>query len=520
MRWLFVAAWLVFVGCVSRYEIPGADGPTAQPLAQAGTGRSVPVTTTVQIDGSASIAPAGTVSGYHWKVVSRPMASQADLGDADAERTTLTLDAVGRYELELEILDDHGARDTDRVTFTAAPPSVDVNAGSDQQVTWLQTVQLTGSLTVQPGFAATADWSLIQKPTKSTTVLAASATLTPSFYADAEGTYVLQLLGKTPYGQVADVVNVTVTAPRSVLNYLVVAAEYSKSLDKMILATDIPPRLRILNPEAGTESVVVLPAAPTSLSLDPTGTHAAIGHDRALTIVDLSASAVQVSRTVPTYVWRNVYGSGNRVHCLEQGFGFYPITTLDVGTGTVTDGPFVGGYSSGRATPDGTEMYLLDGAGSPESVVHLDLTTTPVTSLRTNLPAHSATSPLVITEDGSTLLYGSGYAYYASLSAVVDFVERGVLGTYMSGAAHSSAIDRIGWYQTEYDQQANPNGTLVLISNATTLDQLRQFELPETIVGGASVPTLGKQIAFRSDGSRMYVLGAAGNTSVLFAVSP
>jgi PKD domain len=516
---------LVLAGCVSRYELPAAGGANGEPLAQAGAGASVRVTSTVQLDGSASLDPDGTVTAYRWKVISRPMMSQADVADANAARTTLTPDAVGRYVVELEITDDRESTDTDTVAFMAMPPSLVVGAGSDQQVTWLRTVQLAGSLTVEPGFSATGEWTLVQKPAKSTTVLAASTTLAPSFYADAEGTYVLALVGRTSYGEVTDTVTVTVTAPRLTFDYVVVAAEYAKPINKMIIATDAPPRLRIVDPESGVESAIVLPAAPTSLSLDPGGTRAAIGHDHAVTIVNLPAAVVQVTHAVPVYVWRLVYGTGARVHLLEQGFGIYPIDTLDVATGSVTPGPSEFGYANACATPDGMGMYMVEGFGSPASIIHYDLSTTPVTRLRSQTPfPQYVTSPMVLTEDGSTLLFGQGTAYYASSDAAVDMMERGTLGSYMSGAAHSSAIDRIGWFQTEYDQQSNPNGTRVLVSSATTLVQLRQIELPETVVGGVSLPTIAKQptgqISFRSDGTRLYVLGGAGSTTVLFGVSP
>jgi hypothetical protein len=83
----------------------------------------------------------------------------------------------------------------DSVTITAANSVPVANAGPDQSVSPGQTVTLNGSGSSDAdGNALTYFWSFTARPVGSTATLNSPTTVMPSFVADVQGTYVVQLV--------------------------------------------------------------------------------------------------------------------------------------------------------------------------------------------------------------------------------------------------------------------------------------------------------------------------------------
>jgi hypothetical protein len=108
---------------------------------------------------------------------------------------TLFIDEPGTYIVQLIVNDG---------TVDSAPVTVNIDtdnsapvadAGPDQTVLVLDTVNLDGSASIDvDGDMLTYSWSLISSPASSTTTLTNATTATPSFIADELGTYVAQLI--------------------------------------------------------------------------------------------------------------------------------------------------------------------------------------------------------------------------------------------------------------------------------------------------------------------------------------
>ena len=100
---------------------------------------------------------------------------------------------------------------------------------------------------------------------------------------------------------------VTVAAPGASqdgfawLKYRVLDAEYSAALEKIVMVSEAPPRLHVYDPIAATEKTVLLPAIPTSVSVAPDGLHAAVGHDRSASYVDLQSRQVLKTTQCPSW---------------------------------------------------------------------------------------------------------------------------------------------------------------------------------------------------------------------------
>ncbi|RJO69572.1 MAG: choice-of-anchor D domain-containing protein [Myxococcales bacterium] len=93
------------------------------PVAEAGTGGNVEPLDTIQLDGSASSDPDGTVTTYLWEVTDKPIGSRAIPLPLNAVKPNLFFDLAGDYTLALRVLDNEGAWScvNDTVSFSAVP---------------------------------------------------------------------------------------------------------------------------------------------------------------------------------------------------------------------------------------------------------------------------------------------------------------------------------------------------------------------------------------------------------------
>ncbi|WP_084318952.1 beta strand repeat-containing protein [Deferrisoma camini] len=187
------------------------------PTADAGPDQNVATGSTVTLDGSASSDADGDPLTYAWSFVSKPSGSTATLSDAAAAKPSFTADLDGDYVLQLVVNDGTVDSTADSVTVTAATansaPTAD--AGPDQNVVTGSTVTLDGSASSDAdGDPLTYAWSFVSKPSGSTATLSDAAAAQPSFTADLDGDYVLQLVVNDGFvDSTADSVTITAFAP-------------------------------------------------------------------------------------------------------------------------------------------------------------------------------------------------------------------------------------------------------------------------------------------------------------------
>lgn len=509
---------LVFAaGCLSPLELPNAPF-NVKPFADAGIGTSHRVLKTISLDATASFDPDGNVVAYRWWMSGRAPGSMAEIIDSNRRIATFTPDVIGTYTFTLEVEDDLGDTDRSQVTYIASPPTVTVEAGSDIAVPWLANVQLAGSLTVEPGFSATYEWKLVSRPARSEVVLATSTTLSPSFVADTDGTYVFTLTARTPFNTVTDAVTVTSTAQRIPLGYSIVATEYSKSLDRLVIASDSPPRVHIVDPVSGADTAVTLSAPPLALALQPGGRRAAVGHDQMVSIVNVQTGVLEGTYAVPFRVRILAFAPDNRVHFFEiASFNAEPIRTLTPATGSVVAGELLNpGYL--RILPAANFMYLLDG-GSNSTMMRFDLAAPTMAHDHLQITGQNNSGPLFIADDGSALITAAGYVFRTSSDPDVDMTSRGNIGThlsYLGSADQSAAAGKIAATAVEFNV-SNPVGSHLLINDATSLANLRTIVVPE-VGGGAE--GYAAFTTFRADGTKIYVLAKAASTGAIFTVTP
>ena len=185
------------------------EGPTAV----APSDVTIPVGTMVSLDGSASSDPSGADLTFTWTLLDAPATSDAELSDASSDTASITPDAAGTYEVELEV--DNGTQTaTDTVIITATPLANEApvaNAGPDQTVSLGDEVSLDGSGSSDPeGADLTFAWEITSAPQDSMAALQDANSANLSFSPDLAGDYTLTLVVNDGELDASDTVLITV----------------------------------------------------------------------------------------------------------------------------------------------------------------------------------------------------------------------------------------------------------------------------------------------------------------------
>ena len=163
--------------------------------------QTVFLNTNIELDGSGSHDPDMNPDPdltYLWSFTEVPDGSTATLISPEAVDPTFVTDVHGSYEVQLVVNDgaDDSLPDTVTVMVENIPPVAD--AGRDQAVLLDTNVQLDGSGSNDPDMAPSPDlmyfWSFVSLPAGSAAVLMNPDTMDPTFLADVEGAYVIELV--------------------------------------------------------------------------------------------------------------------------------------------------------------------------------------------------------------------------------------------------------------------------------------------------------------------------------------
>lgn len=167
------------------------------PVAEAGGDRVIGTNVSVTLDGSGSFDADGDTLTYLWSITDKPEASVAALSDGAAVTPTFTPDVDGVYVLSLVVNDGRLNSAADTVILTASTPNIVpvANAGADQNVNTDSTVTLDGNGSSDGnGEPLTYSWRMLSRPAGSNASLNDPASISPTFFADMEGRYVVELI--------------------------------------------------------------------------------------------------------------------------------------------------------------------------------------------------------------------------------------------------------------------------------------------------------------------------------------
>ena len=182
------------------------------PVSDAGVTQSVLTNLPVTLDGTLS-NPNGAAITYNWDIVFQPANSSIVLSDESLPKPTFTPLKGGQYIFDLNVSNVNGSS-VDRVIINVTSTNLApvANAGTNQNVSTPSPVTLDGSSSSDANSdTLTYAWTLVSEPGGSSITLSGANTVSPTFTANVDGTYVFSLVVND--GQVDSAgVNVTITA--------------------------------------------------------------------------------------------------------------------------------------------------------------------------------------------------------------------------------------------------------------------------------------------------------------------
>ena len=143
----------------SPFAMAALPPPNISPTADAGNAQSVAAGVTVNLDGSGSSDPDGTIASYSWAQLSGPTVTIQNDKTATPSFTAPTQNTPSSIVIELTVTDDGGLTDKDTVSIAVAATKSHVVGAGDVAVLWAvpqPTVTLTSpqSHVVDAGDAA------------------------------------------------------------------------------------------------------------------------------------------------------------------------------------------------------------------------------------------------------------------------------------------------------------------------------------------------------------------------------
>jgi len=443
MRHLVVFAVLAACNGFTHPDQPSSD---PHPIANAGIGSSYPLGSTVTLDGSRSFDPAGTIVAYHWDIGDHPADSTSQPASPGAMTTTVVLDQLGTYRARLTVTDDAGNADTAEVRLVAIGAIQNLDAGAPASVAWLATAQLAGTAAIVPGKQASYAWTFLARPAGSTTTLEDATSLTPSFIADAAGTYVLALDAAVGDETREDTVTVEATAPEVTIGSGAAYA-YATTTDRVLYAHDVGhAELVSVDPMTGTTATAnVGDFAPHAIALADDATTVAVGglshfgssFGEVATAV-VSTLAVTGDRLVVNdSADQIVIASAGRVDCYRLGAvtAVDMVTSQDVTVSFPAQAPFLATSHGDLFLLDAasSELYLLENGSLPPGQV---LQHTTVAGIAPPIFGLGASQPYVLAGAGQAL-DASGTVRY-DLHMTVTAAAQNPLGTELAVVSESA----------------------------------------------------------------------------------
>ena len=203
------------LGAASTLDTVTVVATNERPVADAGDDQTSHPGHSVTLDGSRSHDPDGdTPLTLSWEIVASPEGSTVRLSDPAAPLPSFTPDLLGEYRIRLTVADRLGSVSLpDEVVVSTLNSAPTADAGSDQVIIVRgATVQLDGRGSSDPdGDSLSFVWTMIEKPAGSTAALSNPASVTPTFVADLQGSYLLALVVRDSFGGTSEADLVTVS---------------------------------------------------------------------------------------------------------------------------------------------------------------------------------------------------------------------------------------------------------------------------------------------------------------------
>lgn len=306
----------------------------------------------------------------------------------------------------------------------------------------------------------------------------------------------------------------------------VIDAEFDRAHNVIIAVTENPYSLLKLDPETESIEEIQLNLLPWSVSINPEGTHAVVGHDANVTYVDLLSMTTIEVFSVSEKAFDIVLAPNNFAYIFPSSGQWTDILCLNLDNGNTSPSS---GFSLRHRTkaklhPSGNYIYGADTDSSPSDFEKYDIRDG-IADYMYDSPYHGDFSfggNIWISDDGNRLIARSRNVFISTTNQNTDMTYNGQLlgDSYLVTADHSSAANRIFTIEQSENYYDSYPTNEVKIYEAEFLNYIDSILLPGFLVpddnGEATVhDSEGHFGFFNNSGSKFYVLVKAREGSNL-----
>jgi len=305
----------------------------------------------------------------------------------------------------------------------------------------------------------------------------------------------------------------------SVLNFTVVDAEYSKSLEKIVMVSSVPGnQLHLYNPVTNSDTAVPLNLTPTSVAVSPDGLFAAVGHNAWISYVDLSTATLIKTLPVTADVFDIILAGNDYVYAFPRIDQWVQIHSINILSGieVLSGGRSIRAGTKAKLHPGGAAIYGANNGLSPADIEKYDISGGAPVFLYDS-PYHgdyAMCGDLWMSGDGFRIFTRCGNVFNATSLQATDMTYGGALQNLglVRHLSHSPAIGKLtvipdnSWNTTIADTEI-----WVFGYNFLTFEQ--SIKLPHFVVGNNQYAGHGRFVFYNSNGSKTFILLQADATS-------
>lgn len=312
------------------------------------------------------------------------------------------------------------------------------------------------------------------------------------------------------------------------LRYQVSDAEFSRSLNRVVMVSSLPNQLVLFDPTVGREAgVVPLPTVPTCVSLNLEGTSAAVGHDGFVSVVDLTRPALIRTFAVQSDVLDIVHGNGY-AYVFPRRDQWTTARTVRLSDGAdLTPTPFGNSIYAGtlaKMHPSGRKVYGANNGLSPSDIERYNIGADGVLRYGDDSPYHgdyAMCGNIWPTRDGLRLITRCGNVFRSSDTQTQDMIYNGKLSNsnWVVSADHAQGTNRI----LALALNQNPGfgsgqaPTELSVYEYEFLNPLWRIALPTFPVANRQAQSFGKFVfASQDDSQAIVIVQADPAAGVLF----
>lgn len=441
----------------------------------------------------------------------------------------VNLDANGDGVYESPSLRNESVLKNFSVTANAAPQAV---ATLPTATTLGATLSLDGSKTTDPeGDFLSYQWTVESAPQGSAATVTAADSVTASFTPDKQGAYTISLKATDAVGNTNLATrDLTVMDTANPLSSNAVDAAYSDALGKLVTVSNLPSNtLNIISPTIGRQQTVALQLPPTSLAISSDGKTAVVGHDGAITQVDLETAEIQqFYGDLGFKVFDIALGNNGKAYATPPTtMQWSYLYVLDLATGVVQEdlnasNQRLFGGAHLQTVPSLQAIYTLDTGASINDLNRYNISN-PQAEWLYDSPYQGqydmgAATNLWATDDGMYLLTAGGNLFQTADQPTADMRYQRTLSdddkkveTYLIHADHSQKAAKFVAIEKAGNAYALKTYTTPLLNRETSVS------LNGLSIDGSSEAVKPTFVFFNANGTERYAVLEQGSNSYVMA---